>query len=177
MEFQEVARRRRMCRAYTGDDVPEEQVDAIVRTASRSPSAGNTQPQEFIVVRDRSVKRQLGRAALGQMFLAEAPVVIAVVSDTDRSKPRYGRRGVEFYSVVDGAFASMLVLLAAVDYGLGAAFVAAFDDQAVSEVLGLPPNVRPIGLIAIGHCAEPPEHLRRRHPHELVHRDRYGTRG
>ena len=166
MEFQEVARRRRMCRAYTGDDVPEEQVDAIVRTASRSPSAGNTQPQEFIVVRDRSVKRQLGRAALGQMFLAEAPVVIAVVSDTDRSKPRYGRRGVEFYSVVDGAFASMLVLLAAV-----------FDDQAVSEVLGLPPNVRPIGLIAIGHCAEPPEHLRRRHPHELVHRDRYGTRG
>ena len=84
-----------------------------------------------------------------------------------------GKRA-RFYSVVDGAFASMLILLAAVDEGLGAVFVGAFDDDEVSQVLGLPTHVRPIGLIAIGHCAERGERLARRGPDEVVHRDRYG---
>ena len=163
-----------MCREYTDEDVPDEDVDRILDLAARFPSAGHTQPQEFIVVRDRAVKDQLGRAAFDQMFLAEAPVVIAVISDTERSRRGYGRRGVEFYSVVDGAFASMLVLLAAVDRRLGAAFVAAFDDEAVAGVLGLPRHVRPIGLIAIGRCAEPTERLRRRRRADIRHRDRYG---
>src|ERR671930_1499653 len=138
MEFERVVRRRRMCREYTDEDVPDEDVDRILDLAARFPSAGHTQPQEFIVVRDPTVKEDLGHAALDQMFLADAPVVVAVVSDTDRSKETYGRRGVEFYSVVDGAFASMLALLAAVNEGLGAVFVGAFDDDAVSEVLRLP---------------------------------------
>src|SRR5438309_4291951 len=115
MEFVEVVRRRRMCRAYTDEDVSDELVRSILEVGLRSPSAGNTQPQEFIVVRDPAVKEELGRAAFGQTFLAEAPVVIAVVSDTRRSAARYRERGVAFYSVVDGAFASLLLLLAAID--------------------------------------------------------------
>ncbi len=165
-----------MCRGYTDEDVSDDDVEAILELASRYPSAGHTQPQEFVVVRDPRVKRDLGTAALRQMFIADAPVVVAVVADTERSRSRYGRRGVEFYSVVDGGFAAMLVLLAAVNRGLGAAFVAAFDDDAVAQVLGLPRHVRPIGLISIGHCAEPASKVSRRRASELVHRDRYGER-
>ena len=176
MDFERVVRRRRMCRRYTGEDVPDEQLRRILELAGRFPSAGHTQPQEFIVVRDAAVRKALARAALGQRYLQEAPVVVAVVSDTERSRRSYGRRGVEFYSVVDGAFASMLVLLAATDEGLGAAFVGAFDDDAVGEVLGLPPHVRPIGLISLGHCAEPPRRLRRRRRSDILHFDRYGSR-
>lgn len=174
MEFREVVRKRFMCRAFEDREVPREKVEAILDAAKRFPSAGHTQPQEFIVVRDPGVREALGRAALGQMFLAEAPVLIAVVSDTERSAARYGRRGVEFYSILDGGFASMLVLLAAVDEGLGATFVAAMDDDVVAEVLGLPRKVRPIGLIGIGYCAQAPSRHGRRPPHEIVHRDRYG---
>jgi nitroreductase len=174
MEFAEVLRRRRMCRAYTDEDVPEEVVRDVLRVALRSPSAGHTQPQEFVVVRNSRVKDELGRAAFGQSFLAEAPVVVAVVSDTRRSAARYRERGVGFYSVVDGAFASLLILLAAVDRGLGAAFVGAFDDERVAEVLGLPRRVRPIGLIPIGQCADRPHSVARRSPEEVLHRDRYG---
>ena len=162
-----------MCRRFTDEDVPEQVVERILDLGLRFPSAGHTQPQEFVVVRDEGVKRELGRAAFGQTFLADAPVVIAVVSDTKRSAPRYGERGVRFYSVVDGAFASMLILLAAVDAGLGAVFVGAFDDDEVAQVLGLPNRVRPIGLIAIGHCAERAERFARRGPDEIVHRDHY----
>ena len=131
-----------MCREYLEEDVSQEKVDRILDMASRYPSAGHTEPQEFIVVRDQHVKEGLARAALDQRFVARAPLVIVVVSDTRRSARRYGERGVHFYSIVDGAFVAMLTLLAVVDEGLGACFVGAFYDREVRDVLGLPPDVR-----------------------------------
>ena len=176
MDFESVVKRRRMCRDYLDSEVPQEKVERILDLASRYPSAGHTEPQEFIVVRDQRVKEDLARAALDQMFVAEAPLVIVVVSDTRRSARRYGERGVHFYSVIDGAFVAMLILLAVVDEGLGACFVAAFYDREVQEVLGLPPHIRPIGLIPVGYCAEGPRKLRRRSRAQIVHRNRYGSR-
>ena len=134
MDFEMVVKTRRMCRAYSDRDVPSEKVDRLLDLACRYPSAGHTEPQEFIVVRDRRVKENLARAALGQMFVAQAPLVVVVVSDTRRSAQRYGTRGVRFYSIIDGAFVAMIILLAAVDEGLGACFVAAFRDQEVQQV-------------------------------------------
>jgi len=176
MDFEAVVKRRRMCREYLGRNVPQEKVDRILDVASRYPSAGHTEPQEFIVVRDQQVKEDLARAALDQNFVAQAPLAIVVVSDTRRSARRYGDRGVNFYSIIDGAFVAMLILLAVVDEGLGACFVAAFCDREVQKVLGLPPHIRPIGVIPIGYCAEGPRKLRRRSQAQIVHRDRYGSR-
>lgn len=169
MDFKKVIKKRWMCRKYEDREVPEEKIDKILDLARRYPSAGHTEPQEFIVVQDQETKDALGEAALGQMYLAEAPVVIVVVSDTRRSAARYGERGRKFYSVVDGAFASMLVLLSAVNEGLGAGFVGAFDDRQVQEVLSLSSHVRPIGIIPIGYCAEGPHKLPRRPKEEIIH--------
>jgi nitroreductase len=173
MEFAQVVKKRFMCRSYEDRDVPDEVLDRILDLAVRFPSAGHTQPQEFIVIRNEETKYLLARAALDQFYLAEAPVVIVVVSDTRRSKARYGGRGEKFYSVVDGAFASLLVLLAAVNEGLGAAFVGAFDDDAVHAVLGLPKAVRPIGIIPIGFCAERPRKLPRFPKEQIIHYERW----
>jgi nitroreductase len=137
------------------------------------PSAGHTEPQEFIVVRDGRVKEALAHSALDKMYVAQAPLVIVVVSDTRRSARRYGEQGVNFYSIIDGNFAAMLILLAAVSEGLGACFVAAFHDREVQQVLGLPPAVRSIGIISIGYCAEGPKKFPRRSKARIVHRDRY----
>jgi nitroreductase len=175
MNFELVVKRRRMCRAYSDREVPQEKVDRILDLACRYPSAGHTEPQEFIVVRDRRVKEDLARAALGQMFVAEAPLVVVVVSDTRRSARRYGERGVRFYSIIDGSFVAMIILLAVADEGLGACFVAAFHDQEVQRALGLPPEVRPIGIIPVGYCSERPRKLARRSKARIVHRDQYGS--
>ena len=175
MDFETVVKRRWMCREYLDRDVPPEKIDRILDLASRYPSAGHTQPQEFIMVRDRQVKEALAHAALDQMFIAEAPLVIVVVSDTRRSVPRYGKRGVNFYSIIDGSFAAMLILLAVVNEGLGACFVGAFYDREVRHVLGLPRAVRPIGIISIGYCAEAPEKFSRRSKARIIHRDRCGS--
>ena len=165
-----------MCRDFLDRDVPQEKIDRILDLASRYPSAGHTEPQEFIVVHNRRMKEDLAHAALDQMFVAQAPLVIVVVSDVRRSARRYGERGVRFFSIIDGAFVAMIILLAVVDEGLGACFVGSFYDEEVQEVLSLPQEVRPIGIIPIGYCAEGPRKFRRRSREQIVHRDQYGRR-
>ena len=174
MDFETVVKRRRMCREFLERDVPQEKIDRILELASRYPSAGHTEPQEFIMVHDRRMKEDLAHAALDQMFVAQAPLVIVVVSDVRRSARRYGERGVRFFSIIDGAFVAMLILLAVVEEGLGACFVGSFYDEEVQELLSLPQEVRPIGIIPIGYCAEGPRKFRRRSREQIVHRDRYG---
>lgn len=173
MEFYEVLARRYMVRAFQPKPVEDEKVERILRKAWRSPSAGHTQPVEFVVVKDQGVKDELARAALNQTFIAEAPVVIVTCSDTSRSASRYGQRGVRFYSIIDGAFASMIILLSAVNEGLGACFVGAYYDEEVKEVLRLPDHVRPIGIIPIGYPAEKPYRYPRMSLKRIVHRDRW----
>src|SRR5215207_10624050 len=176
MDFETVVKRRRMCREYLDRDVPQEKVDRILDLASRYPSAGHTEPQEFIVVRDQQAKENLARAALEQMFVARAPLVIVVVSDIRWSARRYGERGVRFFSIIDGAFVAMLILLAVIYEGLGACFVGSFYDEQVQEVLSLPQEIRPIGIIPIGYCAEAPRRFPRRSRAHIVHLDRYRSR-
>lgn len=173
MEFDEVIRRRRMVRAFQDRPVEEEKIQTLLRHAHRAPSAGFTQPQEYVVVRDPEVRQALGRAALSQMFVAQAPVVIVVCADTRRSARRYGQRGESFYSVIDGAFAAMIILLAAVNEGLGCAFVGAFDDDEVSRVLGLPAHVRPIGILPVGYPDDRPRKFKRIPLESIVHRERW----
>ncbi len=173
MEFEEVVRKRAMIREYQDREVEDEKINKILKLAWKAPSAGFTQPVEFIVIKDKKVKEKLYESALYQDQVLNAPVIIVVVSDTSRSAARYGSRGVNFYSIIDGAFASMLILLACVNEGLGACFVGAFEDEKVQKVLGLPRHVRPIGIITIGYPAEPAPKYKRRDLEKIVHREKW----
>ena len=119
------------------------------------------------------IKKKLGEAALNQEQVYDAPLSIVVCANTSRSVNRYGKRGREFYSIIDGAFASMLILLTAVNEGIGACFVGAFLDDKVSEILGLPGYVKPIGIIALGFPAEDPGKFNRIDISKLVHYEKY----
>jgi nitroreductase len=155
MSFAAVVRRRAMVRAYKADPVPERMIRQLLQYAVRAPSAGNLQPWEFIVVRSAEHRDRLAKAAFGQTWVASAPVIIATCADIQRSGQRYGTRGT-FYSLVDTAFASLLILLGAVEQGLGACFVGAYDQEEVTKILALPEHVRPVGLITVGYPAESP---------------------
>src|ERR687892_246580 len=174
MDFDEVIKRRKMIREFQQDrQISAELLRKLLRNAHRSPSAGHTQVQEFIVVIDPITKRKLCEASLGQSQVEDASVLIIVCSNTSRSVNRYGKRGTDFYSVIDGAFASMIILLSAVNEGIGASFVGAFEDNKVSKILGLPVHVKPIGIIALGYPAEKPEKFERIKLNDLIHYERY----
>ena len=105
-----------MVREYDSDrqQIPDEIVTKLIKRAHKAPSAGHTQVQEFIIVKDASTKKKLRKAAVNQEYVEKAPLLIVVCSNTSRSVGHYGVRGREFYSIIDGAFASMLILLSAV---------------------------------------------------------------
>jgi len=164
--------RRRMVRSFTAEPVDDATVRRLIDTATRAPSAGHRQPWAFVVVRDAGKRTALARAALGQMFVAEAPVVIVPCADPARARERYGERA-ERYATIDTSFASLLLLLAVVEEGLGACFVGAFDDAEVKRLLALPENVRPLAVVPVGHPAEEPKTLRRRPTADVTHAERW----
>src|SRR5688500_2988766 len=162
MDFEDVVRKRKMVRRYKQNlRLSEKTITKLIRNAHTAPSAGHTQVQEFIIVKEPVIKKKLRAAAVDQEYVEDAPLLIVVCSNTSRSVGRYGIRGTEFYSITDGAFASMLILLTAVNEGIGACFVGAFLDDKVSEILELPEYVKPIGIIALGFPAEDPSKFKR----------------
>lgn len=176
MEFEQVIRKRRMIREFDPTkQIPEKIISKLLRNAHRAPSAGHTQVQEFIVVTDPTTKKKLRQVAVDQEYVEEAPTLIIVCSNTSRSEKRYGKRATEFYSIIDGAFASMLILLSAVNEGIGAGFVGAFDDDKVAEILKLPRYVRPIGIITLGYPKETEhfERLERLDIEDLTHYEKW----
>jgi len=173
LDLFEAIESRRSVRAYTDADVSEDYVERLIDAARKAPSAGNIQPWEFVVVRNPNVKRMLASAALNQTFIEEAPVVIVVCADMERSRRGYGRRGAELYCIQDTAAATENLLLAACALGLGACWVGAFHESGVREALRLPEGVRPVAIIPVGHPAERPMQRYRRPLEEIIHYESY----
>ncbi len=157
MDFWQVLEARHSVRDFdTERDVPAEVVTRLLQAAIRAPSAGNCQPWYFLVVRNQEAKSALARAALDQWFLSQAPVVVVVCADPERSALRYGDRGRRLYSLQDTAAATENLLLAAVASGLGACWVGAFDEEEAAQALELPPHLRPVAIVPIGYPARRP---------------------
>ncbi|MEM3504100.1 MAG: nitroreductase family protein, partial [Nitrososphaeria archaeon] len=75
MEFFETIIKRRSVRAFKKEPIEEWKINRLLEVANLAPSAGDLQAYEIIVVKDDDRKRRLSEAALGQDFIAEAPVV------------------------------------------------------------------------------------------------------
>lgn len=153
MDFWITIQERHSVRAFTDQDVERPMVNQILTAAVRAPSAGNRQPWHFFVVCSAATRQALAQAAGGQSFVAEAPVVIVVCADPERSATRYRERGRELYCLQDTAAAVEHVLLAAVALGLGGCWVGAFDEGAAVAALDLPGHLRPVAMVPLGHPA------------------------
>lgn len=155
MDLWTAIERRCSTRRFKREEISPATVQKILEAAIRAPSAGNRQPWHFIVVRDAAVKEALAQAAYGQDFVAEAPVVIVVCAEPERSASRYGTRGRELYCLQDTAAATEHILLAATALGLGCCWVGAFDEKTAAHALALPSQFRPVAMVPIGKAAEP----------------------
>jgi nitroreductase len=154
MDVHTLFRRRFSCRSYRPDPVPQEAIDAMLDAAIWAPSGGNLQPWRFVIVRSPGLRRSLASAAYGQSFVAAAPTVVVVCAVPDESARHYGPRGRDLYCLQDTAAATENLLLAAVDLGLGACWVGAFDERAVARELDLQDGWRPVAMVPVGFPAE-----------------------
>jgi nitroreductase len=165
----EAIKGRRSIRAFSSQDVSQDLVDKLVDAASLAPSAGNIQPWELIIVRKPETKQKLAEAALDQSFIEEAPVVIVVCADENRSSQGYGERGKSLYCIQDTAAATQNIHLMAYSLGLGTCWVGAFSEEEARELLRVPDGVRPVAIVPVGYPAEAPQPRRKRPLDTMVH--------
>lgn len=169
-EFLTFLRTRSSVREFSPESPDAVIIEAIATAASLAPSAGNREGWDVVVVTDEETRHELADAALGQVHVAEAPVVYVVCANYVRSMSRYGERGI-LYAVQDATIACTYMMLAAHAHRLGSCWTGAFDEEEVRGVLGLPPHIRPIALLPVGTPRALPEKVGRISIDEHVHRD------
>lgn len=176
MEFSEVVRARRMVRRYTDEPVEPAVVDRALAHAVRAPNAGFSQGWSFLVCDTPADVERFWQAtspdpAARNRWLdgmRTAPVVIVPFASERAYVDRYAEpdkgwtdrdpaRWVAPYWFIDTGMASLLVLLTAVDEGLGGCFfgVPPSRVEALRAEFGVPQEWAPIGAITLGHPAPP----------------------
>ncbi|XHH10492.1 MAG: nitroreductase family protein [Candidatus Bathyarchaeia archaeon] len=182
MQLNDALKQRRSIRKYTNQPVAETLVLEVLEAAGWAPSAHNSQPWRFIILRNAQVKRELaermaeawaadlkkdGVTAEEEKYIekrerfANAPVLIlACLTMEGRHRfPDVERQACERDLALESLGAGLEnLLLAAHMAGLGACWFCApaFCKDTVRKVLKIPEGVEPSALIMLGYPAETP---------------------
>ena len=159
---------------YQNKDVPLDVLEKILLAGIFAPSAGNFQPWEFVVVRNKETKEHLTAACFDQAWMTHAPVMVVVCINMRFASRVYGERGEKLYGIQDTAAACENILLSAQSLGLGSCWVGAFSEAKVSLAIESPEYVRPCAIIALGWPAEEPPPMQRHPLDEVVHFEKFG---
>jgi nitroreductase len=171
MEFQRVVRRRGMVREFAPDPIPRDVLERVLETGLHAPSAGFAQGLELIVLDRREQIDDFWRItdpwARKTGHHGEPPAVVIPIGNVHTYLARYSESDKEGlgmdveegwpvpYWDLDAAMSVMLILLAAVDEGLGGWYFGIFHGEAeLMRQLGVPEGLRPIGALALGYPSE-----------------------
>ena len=147
---------RTSIRVYKDQPVEQEKIDIMLKAAMAAPTAVNLQPWHFIVITDKATIGLLsGRQP------TNAPLLIALCGDTDKTTMPDGKSKLPDFWVQDVSAATENLLLAAHALGLGAVWTGVYpmmDRTAeVANVLNCPKNIVPLAVVRIGYPDESPE--------------------
>ena len=174
MDVFDAIRGRRSCRRFLPDPVADEKIRQILEAAVWAPSPANNQPWEFVVITNPDVKKRIHEESLvvkkalfeksgwGWVdrykadFLLEAPVLIAVVGDSEKTGAHKFHEGTETVYQHACAAAIQNMLLAAHALGLGSLWFTLFNRAVLAEILGIGPSRLPLALICLGMPAGEP---------------------
>jgi nitroreductase len=160
---------RRNVRAFDDRPIAAADLDRILEAGRRSPSSQNWQPWDFIVVTDRARLRELAGVWRGAGHVAGSAATIVVIGPAADNE--FGR------AQFDLGQATMSMLLAAADLGIGSCHAGVADLNLARELLGFPADRDWAFLISLGYPADRPlipvRNPRRRPFGEVVHRDRW----
>jgi nitroreductase len=189
MDLEQLTSRRRMTRRFDGAPLAPDLRDKVLRAAASAPSAGHSQGVDFLVIEEAAGRQRFfeettdpswrNRRGGSAEDLIPAPLLVLPLADPGGYVARYaladkaasglaGLAAEEWpvpYWLVDAAFATMLLLLAATDAGLGALFFRLHRDPAAYlAAAGVPPDRQVIGAVAIGWPHPDGERLRPTRP-------------
>jgi nitroreductase len=157
---------RRNVRSFADRPVSADHLDQILEAGRRAPSSQNNQPWDFVLVTEREQLRQLATVSVGAGHVASSAATIALIAGGDPERARRSR--------FDLGQATMSMMLAAADLGIGSCHAGVGDQGAAARLLGLPEGRTCAFLISLGYPADRPlapiRNPDRRPFDEVVHR-------
>lgn len=160
---------RRSIRKYTEQEVSDKVIEQLLKAAMAAPSAGNEQPWQYIVIRDRETMNAIPKFHPYSQMLKEASAAIVVCGDSSLEK-------FQGYWVQDCSAATQNILLEAQELGLGSVWLGVYPDEgrvdALKKLLGLPVYVTPLCILPIGYPAEQRQGADR-YDSARIHHDRW----
>ncbi len=158
---------RRSVRVFEDRDVPLELILKALDVARHAPSARNSQPWRFVVVRDRGKLEELSKIHVGAAPLRRARAAVIVLADMEASPTSY---------VADGAIATTYLWLALHCLGLGAVWIQTLRNvEEVRHAVKAPGKYVPVAILAIGWPAEKPAPKPRKALKEVVDLEEFGS--
>jgi len=171
METWDAIRARRNVREYDDRAIEAEHLDRILEAGRRAPSSMNWQPWDYVVVTGPDALGRLSEVWRGAGHVARSAATIALLARVPEDESR--RDWVQY----DLGQATMLMMLAAADLGIGSGHSAVSDQDLARELLGHPEDRFLAYLIALGYPSGRPltpiERPNRRPFEEVVHRGRW----
>ncbi len=166
METWEAITSRRNVRSFTDRPIPAADLDRILEAGRRSPSSQNWQPWDFVLVTDRQQLGELAKVWRGAGHVAHSAATIVVVGPAADNAFRRAQ--------LDLGQATMAMMIAAADLGIGSCHAGIGDMPRVRELLGIPDDRDWALLISLGYPADRPltpiKNLDRRPFDDVVHR-------
>ena len=165
---------RRSIRSYLDRPVPQETLDRIFSAAMMSPSWKNTQTPGYVVIRSSEAREAILDAlpSFNQNTAQTAPVIIVMTSVSGRCG--YERDGSfstnkeDRWEFFDAGLACQTLCLAAWEEGLGTCIMGLYDENRVSEIIGLPQNRTVTAVVVMGYPAQSPTAPKRKTIEEKI---------
>ena len=160
----EVIKSRRSIRKYKPKEVEREKLMRILEAGRLAPSAANRQPWHFIVVTNPEIKEKL-RESYSKDWFVKAPVIMVACAEPSKAWVRVD--GEECWKV-DVAIAMQNMVLCAKEEGWGTCWIAAFDEQAARNALGIPSDIRVVAMTPLGYPDDVKGEVHDRKPLEKI---------
>ena len=148
MQTWEAVTSRRNVRSFADRPIPEADLDRILEAGRRSPSSQNWQPWDFVLVTDRALLTELAKVWRGAGHVAHSAATIVVVGPAGDNPFRRAQ--------LDLGQATMAMMIAAADLGIGSCHAGIADMPRVRELLGIPDDRDWALLISLGYPADRP---------------------
>lgn len=170
MELTQAIVSRRSIRKWGPKAVPKDAVLKLIEAARWAPSGGNRQPWRFVVVQDPALIRLIKMFAQG--IFGDPPLIIAVSVEKGTGVEARPRRFTT--KLIDIGMAAQNILLTAESLGLGSCAIRGINEEAVRELLEIPPTFQVVLLINIGYLDETPKPPPKKLLEEIAYSELYG---
>lgn len=173
MDFLSLVKKRKSIRKFKNSTVSDDVLKYILECGINSPSACNTQPYRFIVIKG-DFKNEFCKEIFSGVysfceFVKNAPVIIAIVRVKKDIKMKIGEFVTECdFSLIDIGIAGQQMVLAATEKGLGSLWVGWFNRKKANKMLNIQNNERVEILIALGEKDEEPPERKKKSFNEIV---------